>query len=95
MESADGKLVRIFIGEHDHAEGHHEPLWETILKLLLHEGAAGATVLRGLAGFGAERKIHLARLADVVPNLPLVVEWVDAPERNYCRRWAPSSATEQ
>ncbi len=76
-----GKRVRIYIGERDKADGHHEPLWETILKLLHREGAAGATLVRGLAGFGAHRKLHLARLADVVTDLPVVIEWLDGPER--------------
>jgi CBS domain-containing protein len=56
-------------------------LWETILGLLREEGAAGATMLRGLAGFGAHSKLHMARLADLVPDLPVVVEWIDGPER--------------
>jgi CBS domain-containing protein len=76
-----GKRVRIYIGEHDKAAGHREPLWETILELLRTEGAAGATLLRGLAGFGAHSKLHTARLADLAPDLPLLIEWIDGPER--------------
>ncbi len=76
-----GKRVRIYIGEKDKAEGHHEPLWETILKLLQREGAAGATLVRGLAGFGAHQKLHIARVADIVTDLPVVIEWLDGPER--------------
>jgi CBS domain-containing protein len=76
-----GKRVRIYIGEQDKAKGHHDPLWETILQLLRKEGAAGATMVRGLAGFGAHSKLHLARLADLVPDLPVVIEWIDGPER--------------
>ena len=76
-----GKRVRIYIGELDKATGHHEPLWETILSLLRTEGAAGATMVRGLAGFGAHSKLHTARFADVVPDLPVVLEWIDGPER--------------
>ena len=76
-----GKRVRIYIGEKDKAEGHHEPLWETILKLLHREGAAGATLVRGLAGFGAHRKLHMARVADIITDLPVVIEWLDGSER--------------
>jgi CBS domain-containing protein len=76
-----GKRVRIYIGEQDRAAGHHEPLWQTILELLREEGAAGATMLRGLAGFGAHSKLHVARLADITPDLPVIVEWIDGPER--------------
>jgi CBS domain-containing protein len=78
---ATGKRVRIYLGEQDKAAGHHEPLWETIMNLLRTEGAAGATMVRGQAGFGAHSKLHLARFADVVPDLPVVVEWIDGPER--------------
>ena len=76
-----GKRVRIYIREQDKAPGHHEPLWETILDFLRTEGAAGGTMVRGLAGFGAHSKLHLARLADIVPDLPVLVEWIDGPER--------------
>jgi len=76
-----GKRVRIYIGELDKAAGHHEPLWKTILDLLRKEGAAGATMMRGLAGFGAHSKLHTANFADIVPDLPVLVEWIDGPER--------------
>jgi CBS-domain-containing membrane protein len=76
-----GKRVRIYIGEHDKATGHHDPLWETILNYLRKEGAAGATMVRGLAGFGAHSKLHTVRIADLVPDLPVVIEWIDGPER--------------
>jgi PII-like signaling protein len=76
-----GKRVRIYIGEQDKARGSHQPLWEDLLNLLLHEGAAGATMFRGLAGFGAHSHLHMARLADLAPDLPVVVEWIDVPER--------------
>lgn len=76
-----GKRVRIYIGEQDKAEGKHGPLWETILNLLREEGAAGATMIRGLAGFGSHSRLHTARLADIAPDLPVLVEWIDGPER--------------
>src|SRR3981081_2452053 len=76
-----GTRVRIYIGEQDKAEGSHEPLWEDLLNLLRHEGSAGATMFRGMAGFGAHSRLHMARLADLAPDLPVVVEWIDIPER--------------
>ena len=76
-----GKRVRVYTGEQHKAPGHHEPLWETILEFLQSEGAAGATMFRGLAGFGAHSKIHMARFADLAPDLPVLVEWIDTPER--------------
>lgn len=76
-----GKRVRIYLGEHDKARGSHEPLWEMLLNLLRNEGAAGATMFRGLAGFGAHNRLHLARFVDVSPDLPVMVEWIDGPDR--------------
>jgi PII-like signaling protein len=76
-----GKRVRIYIGEHDKAHGSHRPLWEDLLHLLRAEGAAGATMFRGLAGFGAHSHLHMARLADLVPDLPILVEWIDTPDQ--------------
>lgn len=76
-----GKRVRIYLGEQDKAHGSHTPLWEDVLNLLRDEGAAGATMFRGLAGFGAHSKLHMARLADLAPDLPVLVEWIDTPEQ--------------
>ena len=76
-----GKRVRIYVGEQDRAHGSHRPLWEDLLNLLRDEHAAGATMFRGLAGFGAHSKLHMARLADLAPDLPVLVEWIDTPER--------------
>jgi PII-like signaling protein len=76
-----GQRVRIYIGEQDKAAGSHRPLWEDLLRLLRQEGAAGATMFRGLAGFGAHSRLHVARLAEIVPDLPVVVEWIDSPEQ--------------
>jgi PII-like signaling protein len=76
-----GKRVCIYINEQDRAAGSHKPLWEDVLSLLRTEGAAGATLFRGLAGFGAHSHLHVARLADVVPDLPVLIEWIDTPEQ--------------
>jgi PII-like signaling protein len=76
-----GKRVRIYIGEQDKAGGSHRPLWEDLLSLLRQEHAAGATMFRGLAGFGAHSRLHVARIADLVPDLPVLVEWIDTPEQ--------------
>ena len=76
-----GKRVRIYLGQQDHAPGGHDSLAQTLLVFLNREGAAGATLFRGSAGFGAHRRLHSGRLADLVPDLPAVVEWIDGPER--------------
>lgn len=78
-----GLRVRIYFGERDHAPGGFigKPLWSALLEYLRREGAAGATVTRGLAGFGAHSRIHTASLVDLSSDLPLVLEWIDAQER--------------
>ena len=73
-----GVRVRAYFGEHDHYHG--KPLWSAFLELLRHEGAAGATVMRGVAGYGANSKIHAASLVDLSADLPLILEWVDTEE---------------
>jgi CBS-domain-containing membrane protein len=74
-----GQRVQVFIDEGDHVEG--KSLYTTILKRLHAEGAAGATVTRGIAGFGAHSRIHTATLVDIASPLPLVITWIDAPDR--------------
>ncbi|MFO7547919.1 MAG: DUF190 domain-containing protein [Acidimicrobiia bacterium] len=71
----DGKLLRIFIGEDDLHDGR--PLFESILHVLRREGLAGATVFRGIAGFGASSRIHTARVLRLSEDLPIVIECVD------------------
>lgn len=75
----EGHLLRIFIGEQDRHEGM--PLWEWILRQARQQGLAGATVLRGIAGFGAHSRIHTARLERLSIDLPIVIEIVDTIER--------------
>jgi PII-like signaling protein len=74
----DQWLVRIFVGESDRWQG--QPLAQALLERLRKEGFAGATVLRGLAGFGARSVVHTSRLLELSQDLPLVVEVVDTEE---------------
>lgn len=74
----DQVLVRIFIGESD--RWHHQPLWMALLQRLRREGCAGATVLRGVGGFGARSILHTTLLERLSQDLPMVVEVVDARE---------------
>lgn len=74
-----GVRVRAYFGERDRHD--HAPLWSALLSMLRREGAAGATVTRALAGFGAHSRIHAASLVDLSSDLPLVLEWVDAEDR--------------
>ena len=77
--SRDGKLLRIFIGENDKYE--KQPLFEWIVKKARAEGLAGATVLRGLEGYGATSRIHTARILRLTSDLPIVIEIVDTREK--------------
>jgi uncharacterized protein len=72
-------LMRIFIGEGDRWQ--HKPLYEALVETLRVEGIAGATVLRGIAGFGGHSVMHSAKYLDISANLPLVVEAVDSQEK--------------
>lgn len=75
----EGKLLRIFIGESDRWEGR--PLFEAIVHKVREAGGAGATVLRGIEGFGAHSRIHTARILRLSEDLPIVIEVVDTAER--------------
>jgi hypothetical protein len=75
----DGKLLRIFIGENDRWKG--KPLYEAIVNLAKEKGLAGATVLRGIEGFGASSRIHTTRILRLSEDLPVVIEIVDKAER--------------
>ena len=72
-------LMRIFIGENDRFE--HKPLYEALVELLRKEDFAGATVLRGVSGFGAHSVYHTQKLLDLSADLPLIVEVIDTQEK--------------
>jgi PII-like signaling protein len=73
------QLMRIFIGE---ADRHgHRPLYEALVELFRKEGFAGATVLRGVCGFGANRVYHTQKLLDLSADMPMVIEVVDSQEK--------------
>lgn len=77
MRILDGEqfLVRIFIGDAD--KWHHQPLHRALLERLRREGFAGATVIHGVAGFGATSVIHTESIVDLSADLPVVIEVVD------------------
>ncbi|MBI4535193.1 MAG: DUF190 domain-containing protein [Ignavibacteriae bacterium] len=75
----EGKLLRIFLGESDRLDGR--PLHELIVVRAKEHGLAGATVLRGVEGFGARSRIHTARILRLSEDLPIVVEVVDVEEK--------------
>ncbi|HRY30000.1 MAG TPA: DUF190 domain-containing protein [Elusimicrobiota bacterium] len=76
---AEGKLLRIFIGEADKWRG--QPLYEAIVHLAKKEGMAGATVLKGFLGFGCKSHMHTAKILRLSEDLPIVIEIVDSEEK--------------
>lgn len=74
-----GQLLRIFIGESDRHEG--QPLFEWIVREARKQGLAGATVLRGLRGFGAHSLVHTTKILRLSSDLPVVIEIVDRAEK--------------
>ena len=72
-------LMRIHIGEKD--KYHGRPLYEAIVELLRHRHYAGATVLRGVSGFGATARVHTDKILRLSVDLPLIIECVETQER--------------
>ncbi len=75
----EGQLLRIFIGESNRCGG--KPLYEWLVIKAKEHGLAGATVLRGLMGFGANSRIHTSKILRLSMDLPIIVEIVDTPEK--------------
>jgi len=79
MLPKNGTLLRIFIGENDKYDG--KPLYEWIVLEARKRGLAGATVLRGLEGFGAHSRLHTAKILRLSIDLPIIIEIVDTEEK--------------
>lgn len=75
----EGRLLRIFVGESDRWQG--KPLYEALVLKAREHDLAGATVLRGLEGFGAHSRIHTTHVLRLSEDLPVIVEIIDRPER--------------
>jgi uncharacterized protein len=75
----DGYLLRIFIGESD--QWHGKPLYEAIVLKARELHLAGATVLRGPMGFGANSRLHTTKILRLSEDLPMVIEIIDAKEK--------------
>ena len=75
----EGKLVRVYIGDAD--QWHGQSLANAIVERARKEGLAGATVTRGIEGFGANSRIHTTSILRLSEDLPVKVELVDVPER--------------
>ena len=72
-------LARIYIGESDRHDG--QPLYEAIVHLLRERGVAGATVLRGIEGYGRAARLHTTRILRLSEDLPILVEVIDREDR--------------
>lgn len=85
-----GSLLRIFIGESDQYEG--QPLYEWLVKRAKEMEVAGATVLRGIMGYGRHSRVHTAKILRLSQDLPIVVELVDTREKleSYLEDIGPS-----
>lgn len=78
MNAQEGVLLRIYVSEKDKHEGILLSDW--IVRKARDAGLGGATVIRGIEGFGVHSKIHSTRMIDLSDNLPLVVEIIDSSE---------------
>ena len=74
-----GLLLRIFIGESD--TWHGRPLYQAIVERVRDAGLAGASVFRGIEGFGAHSRLHTARILRLSEDLPILIEIVDSEEK--------------
>jgi PII-like signaling protein len=76
---ADAKLVTIYVNGTD--QWHGRPLYAALVQLCQDKGIAGATVVRGVEGYGASHRLHTTRLFELNEDLPVRIEVVDLPER--------------
>jgi PII-like signaling protein len=78
-DNPNAKLLRIFVGESDKLG--QQPLYEAIVFEAKKQSLSGATVTRGIMGFGANSKVHTTKLFEISTDLPLVIEIVDTEEK--------------
>ena len=72
-------VLRVYVGESDH--WHGQPLYHAIVELCRSRGIAGATVLRGIEGYGAKAHLHTSRILSLSLDLPIIIEVVDQEDR--------------
>lgn len=76
-----GKAVKVSIYLSDGAKYHHVPVYTSLIDFLFHSGIAGATVLKGVAGFGAAHRIHSAHILEISDHLPIKIEFIETREK--------------
>lgn len=79
LKQGPAKKVTVYVGEDVHQRG--EPLYLAVLNFLFYHGVAGATVTKGVAGFGSHHQIHTARILEISENLPIKIEFVEEPAK--------------
>ena len=79
LKSGPAKKVSIYVGEDQQYHGHS--VYAAILDFLFYRGVSGATITRGIAGFGADHHLHTTRLVELAENLPVKVEFIETPEK--------------
>jgi PII-like signaling protein len=78
LQTGPAKKVTVYVGEDVHHRG--EPLYLAVLNYLFTHRVAGATVVKGVAGFGAEHHLHTTRLLELSGNLPIRMEFIESEE---------------
>jgi len=79
LKAGAAKKVSIYVGEDQQYHGHS--VYAAILDFLFYRGVSGATIVRGIAGFGADHHIHTTRLMELAQNLPVKIEFIETAER--------------
>ena len=76
-----GKAIKVSIYLSDGAKHHGIPVYTSLLDFLFHSGIAGATVLKGVAGFGAAHRIHSAHILEISDHLPIKIEFIETRDK--------------
>jgi PII-like signaling protein len=76
-----GKAIKVTLYLSDGAKHHGVPVYSSILDFLFHSGVSGATVVKGVAGFGAGHRIHSAHILEISDNLPIKIEFIETREK--------------
>lgn len=79
LAAGPAKKVTVYLNED--AKTHHRPLHQAVLEFLLKNGVSGATAMRALAGFGGHHVVHTPRIEVLAEHLPILVEFVEAPQK--------------
>jgi len=78
---SSGKAVKVTVYLSDGAKKHGVPVYTGLLDFLFHSGIAGATVLKGVAGFGTTHRLHSAHILEISDHLPIRIEFIDTREK--------------